>query len=644
LNQAMATVTPGVVTESGMVRRPSEPGKPVSTPFQIPPAIYQFVGRKALLQEIETAVRKPTGSHIICLHGMAGVGKTATAVQIAYLMRQDFPDGVLWANIASSDPMSILDNWARAFGHNYTSLPDLENRAAAMRNALRDKKLLIILDDVDSKKQVDSLLPNNPGIAVILTTRLAELGPAVGAASFLITEMTPEDGRQLFAVIVGEGRVAAEPEAAAEICELVGYLPLAVKISGQRLVSRPRWALTAFANRLKNARSRLSELNILDEGVQASFDVSWELLTDELRLAFSDLAVFGARPFPIPAFAAVTENDEFTAGDRLDALVALSLLQEADRDIYRQHPLLADFSQNKLQDTGTFSRMVRYFLKFAQSHQKDYAALEARWDNIHYGLQIARQESDWQSVMAYADALADAWFALGRFDEARQGFGGAVAAAEAVDDQLAVGNYLYLNGRVCAKQHDYDTARANLEQSLNIHRALQNRPLEANDLFLLARIAMETGDYESALSLLAECRAIRQDERDELGLAETTFLEARIAFFRGDYEQCVALAQETIAPFRKFDNQSGLIRLLNVLASAEIEQKRFSQAEIHAREGLALADALQDKPEKAMMLYVLSNVARHQNDLTNAEVLIQESIALLQNMGDLVSLAGTLYQ
>ena len=112
---------------------------------------------------------------------------------------------------------------------------------------------------------------------------------------------------------MGEERVNAELAAARQICTLLQNLPLAVEITAQRLLSRPRRRLSDIAERLENVDERL-DLAVSDRAVRTSFMVSWESLDSNLRRIFALLGVFAGRSFQAEALAAIAEPSSVLGG------------------------------------------------------------------------------------------------------------------------------------------------------------------------------------------------------------------------------------------------------------------------------------------------------------------------------------------
>jgi len=112
--------------------------KPFHAPFQTPRNVSDFVGRASIIETVSQLLLQ-SPHNLICITGMGGIGKTALATRLAHTLRDEFPDGVLWANVNTSDPLAILDNWAHVLDMSFSNLPDLSSRAAALRGSWRTK-------------------------------------------------------------------------------------------------------------------------------------------------------------------------------------------------------------------------------------------------------------------------------------------------------------------------------------------------------------------------------------------------------------------------------------------------------------------------------------------------------------------------
>jgi hypothetical protein len=119
-------------------------------------------------------------------------------------------------------------------------------------------------------------------------------------------------------------RVAAEPELAAELVALCGNLPLAVRIAGNRLATRPHWTLAHLVGTLRNERTRLSSLSAGDLQVRSAFEMSYRRLSSGAQLVFRRLAAVPGADFD--AELAEVATGPLTSA-HLDELVDASLLQ-----------------------------------------------------------------------------------------------------------------------------------------------------------------------------------------------------------------------------------------------------------------------------------------------------------------------------
>lgn len=627
---------------------PEQPAVPAPAtlpiPFQAPPALLHFVGRAGELTTLQAQLRQRKPNRLLALVGMAGMGKTTLANHLAHDLRDDFADGILWAYTASTEPLDILGGWAMAYGYDFSSLSDVENRAAALRGVLADKQTLLVLDDVRSLSRVRPLLVGGPKSATLLTTRDLDVATALGAQPYQLDEMSQADGEQLLMRILGPERVTAEREAARQICALLQNLPLAVEITAQRLLSRPRRRLADMAERLHNVQDRL-DLAISDRAVRTSFMVSWESLDSSLRRVFALLGVFAGRSFAAPALAYLAELDVYTTEDRLFALTALSLLTEEEEDRYRQHPLLADFAQEQLGDEkSALQRMAVYYLRFAQANQSNYAALQPEWENMMAGMHTAYTLQEWQLVLDYADTLTDPWFTRARYGEARKAFPLVKDAAAALKNAQALSASLIRWGQACIEQNDAAEAITLLNESLVLCNNIQNITGIAEAQYYLARLNLEQGNYRVAEEFLTSSKRFREDLGDQVGVAAVYYQQAFLFYLQGKLAQALSSGAQALTLYEAMKQEADLVPVLRLFADIALEQKQYDQAESYCKRALAICERLHNRGELTATYYSLAVVSRLQGRIEVAESYAKEALDLSTLIGNRLFHALTLHE
>ncbi len=632
--------TPGRVP----ARRGAGTPRRMDAPFQAPPDVPHFVGREKELAELRDALMRTSSAQIYCLAGMGGVGKTTLAIRLAHTLRDQFPDGVLWAHAATSEPLAILESWARAYRCDFSGVPDLDSRAAALRGVLADKKILIVLDDVRRAATIRPLLAARSDCPVLLTTRNFELAAALDARVISLSVLSPQEARRLLVGILGGERLAAEEAVGSEMCHLLEQLPLAVEIAAQRLASRPRWKLREMLERLRDAQHRLHELKIGDREVRTSFVVSWEALDESLRRSFALLSVFEGRAFTTAAFAAVADVHERDAQESLDSLVALSLLS-AERQIhYRQHPLLADFAREQLgADEAAHARLTLYYLRYATERQHNFAELEAAWDSLSAGLRVAYHWRMWQVVLDYCQVLADVWFARGHHSDARQGYQWACEAARVLGNQRALAHCLQQWGRACTDQSDYAEAEEHLSHSLQLYQRLDDQRGVVATQYYLGWTAYKKSDYGEAQRWFAESLVIKEQLGDRSGVAKILYRQGQIFYAFQQYEEAEQLGKRALDIQQEINDNSGCIATLSLLAQVSNAQGHYDLAEQYCHRALQLCEETQEQDQLAWVLYTLSGVNRRQGKLLPAREHAGRSLALLQRSGDRKSQAQALF-
>jgi hypothetical protein len=119
----------------------------------LPPLPSLVIGRQEALKEIKW--RLGIGGEmrgITVIQGWPGVGKSTTIAILAHdqAVAQQFPDGVLWASLGEQPSIiSEISTWADALRLGEPSrVRKVEEISAQLTAVLRDKRMLLIIDDV----------------------------------------------------------------------------------------------------------------------------------------------------------------------------------------------------------------------------------------------------------------------------------------------------------------------------------------------------------------------------------------------------------------------------------------------------------------------------------------------------------------
>lgn len=309
LHRAVLTGDPSLAVPASGSVPPVRPSWTVEC--QLPMDLADFVGRRAGLNRVDDLL-SIGGTPVVTVSGPPGVGKTALVVRAAHRLRWRFPDGQWYVRLGGTtgprDAADVLADLLRTSGMEAPDIPErLDARAAALRSRLADRKVLLVFDDASGADQVEPLLPGTSGCAVLVTARssLAALAARYPAHEITLDLLPPADARTLLTRVLRAGRRQIEPAAVAELADLCGHLPLALRISAAALVARPSVPATRWIDGLRTG-NRLARLAIDGSGgsaVRSAFDQAYAALGPELRRLFG---LLGLVPGPDVTVGAVT--------------------------------------------------------------------------------------------------------------------------------------------------------------------------------------------------------------------------------------------------------------------------------------------------------------------------------------------------
>jgi len=274
----------------------------LSPPFQMPSHIPHFTGRRKILNELKYKLTQPENGRIIGLVGYGGVGKTAVAIQAVHQLRDAFPDGILWAQLNYSTPESELVKFAAAYGQaeavsrQYT----LQQKSEFVRQLLANKKVLVVLDQVENSEQAQAMLPSGPNNMTLITTRNGKMLTSLDADIIPLRVFKQKESLSLLRTIVGRERIRNEQDAAKKLVKMVGGLPLALNIVAGFLSDAIDLSIDEYLELLSDEQTRLANLSDWEDAnrdVAASFELSYQALPIPIQRLFAHLAIFDGPDF-----------------------------------------------------------------------------------------------------------------------------------------------------------------------------------------------------------------------------------------------------------------------------------------------------------------------------------------------------------
>jgi predicted ATPase/class 3 adenylate cyclase len=544
-------------------------------PSNLPGEVTELVGRG---EQIDTLSRLLGSTRILTLTGPGGSGKTRLALGVAQAVRERFPHGTWFVDLAAVTDASLVEpTVASMLG--VRESPD-RPVASALREHLRNRDLLLLLDNLEQllsagAEIVAMIARDAPAVRLLVTSR--ELLRISGERGHPVPPLDADAGVELFTARAAALRPDLElgPEARAvirQICDRLSGLPLAIELAAARVrLLSPALILERLTSSL-DLGGGARDLPERQRTLRGAITWSHDLLSEPERRLFRRLGVFAGGWTAELALAVVDAEGDLGIDvfDGLESLADKSLLRIEPADASAEgateprfdlHPLLREYAVERLEEAGERDQIEA-------RHAEAIAALAGASGPKILGpagqptmRRLDREQHNVRAAVAWALRTGDTatglrvvgpiwrWFQQrGLIREGRDLLDRLLAVPPA-DPRLHI-EALAAAGGLAYWGDDFAASGAAYQRRLDLAEALDDPVLRADAHYDLGFISMVANDPET----------LRRHEQIALDLyvehdVKSGILRARQAlvlaiFLTGDYARALELESQNLADFR----------------------------------------------------------------------------------------------
>ncbi|MGB0383442.1 MAG: tetratricopeptide repeat protein [Ardenticatenaceae bacterium] len=588
---------------------PKPPKVKAIVPMQIPRRPKHFTGREERLEQLLAALRP---GQVITLCGPGGIGKSALAVEAIWRLAPNntppeaFQDGIIFHDFYKEPLASqALDKIARIFGERSgQSTPKIVARI------LSDKKALLVLDGAEKADDLEKVVEARGNCAVLITSRDRKHK----FDERLDIDSLPTDKAVTLLQKWG-GKWAFDEIASQKICQLVGRLPLAVRLVGryldsgsQNAVEYLKWLQETPLKALNQGKRELESVSVL-------LDKSLQQVSEEAREALAVVGLLGLAPFSSQIVGDVLDMPPFAAGPLLAELVRYGLLVRRD-DYEVTHALIHTYAQKRLFKSDGKSkderieRFIAYYFKFVQeaagkevvgpSHPHILKALARVKENVAQQGDSARQ-----LMVEFVNAIDPYWEAHNQYQVQVKWLKEAYECASLLEQPIAQASFAHRIGcalRALGQLEEalswMSRAESNLDgiESIdaNTHRALIY-VRRAAILYLRGKLDQAKADCERGLDM------VNQTEYPA-AVAEGYNLLAAILGRSGEHQKAIHSAKKSLAIWEELGNQYQIARTKDNIVTSYVHLGHINQARKFDERSLEYWETSPDQSRRALAL------------------------------------------
>jgi hypothetical protein len=419
---------------------------------------------------------------IVTISGPGGMGKTALVAEVLWSLAPSdspptrFPHGIVFHSFyGRPEAVVALEQLARTFGEDPLPTP-----AEAARRALGGKRALLVLDGAEEAQELGQVLAVSGSCAVLVTSR--RRSDAADPALLLDLPRLPQ-GEAVAVVQAWQAQRWADEAVTLRICQLVGGLPLALRLAGSYLALHPEEGEEYLAWLEEDLLGALDQGSSSHKSVPILLERSVARLRLESQTVLRLVGLLALAPFARELVAGVLELAPAAARRALEEVVDYGLLVHVGASYEVSHPLIHTYARQVLlagkettQQAALVARLVMVLAEhFPEVDHRNWEACERLVPHI-------------QAVAAHLEQQR-------------------TAQAEAAALFNQAGRYLQKRARYEQAALLFQRALAIYEQALGA-----SHPDTASSLNHLALLYQDQGRYQEAEPLFQRALAICEQQ------------------------------------------------------------------------------------------------------------------------------------